>query len=61
MQHDDLILVEDMLVEIREALEFVEGFDRERFVGDRRTRKAVVHCVQTIGEAASHRARFFAE
>jgi len=54
MQHDDLILVEDMLVEVRDALAFTDGFDRDRFVTDRRTRKAVAHCVQTIGEAALH-------
>jgi uncharacterized protein with HEPN domain len=54
MQHDDLILIEDILVEVRDALDFTRGFDRDRFVSDRRTRKAVVHCVQTIGEAAIH-------
>ena len=54
MQHDDLILVEDILVEVRDALEFTLGYDRDRFVADRRTRKAVVHSIQTIGEAALH-------
>lgn len=54
MQRDDLTLVEDMLVEVRDALDFTRGADKERFVADRRTRKAVAHSLQTMGEAAAH-------
>lgn len=53
MQHDDLILVEDMLVEVRDARAFVQGLEKSDFLRDRLVGKAVAHCLQTIGEAAS--------
>lgn len=52
MQHDDLTLVADVLVEIDDALEFVEGLDFASFLADRRTRKAVAYSIQCMGEAA---------
>lgn len=54
MPHDDLILVWDMLEEVRDALEFVRGFDLESFLMDKRTCKAVAYSLQTLGEAANH-------
>jgi uncharacterized protein with HEPN domain len=54
MPHDDLILVEDMLVEARDAVDFTRGLDHDVFMEDRLRRKAVAHCIQTIGEAADH-------
>jgi uncharacterized protein with HEPN domain len=60
MQRDDLALVEDMLVEVRDALEFVRQLTYEQFIDDRRTRKAVAYSLQTIGEAASHVSDAFA-
>ncbi len=59
MLRDDLALVEDIVVEIRDALDFTRGLDRERFLADRRTRKAVAHSLQTIGEAATHLSEAF--
>ena len=62
MQPDDLVLVEDMLEEARDALEFIRGFGRERFPADKRTCKAVAYSLQTLGEAANHVSeRFMAE
>jgi len=62
MQPDDLVLVEDMLEEARDALEFIRGFGRERFLADKRTCKAVAYSLQTLGEAANHVSeRFMAE
>ena len=62
MQPDDLVLVEDMLEEARDALEFIRGFGRERFLVDKRTCKAVAYSLQTLGEAANHVSeRFMAE
>lgn len=62
MPRDDLILIEDMLEEVRDALEFVQGYDLERFLADKRTRKAVAYSLQTLGEAANHVSeRFIAE
>jgi len=54
MQPDDLDLVVRMLVEIDDALDFVRGYDRKRFIGDRRTRKSVGASVQNVGESARH-------
>jgi len=54
MRLDDLILVRDMLIEVRDAMEFVQGFDLESFLLDRRTCKAVAYSLQTLGEAANH-------
>ena len=62
MQRDDLVLVEDMLEEVRDALEFVRGYGLKRFLDDRRTCKAVAYSLQTLGEAANHVSeRFMAE
>jgi len=62
MQRDDLVLVEDMPEEVRDALEFIRGFGLERFLRDRRTCKAVAYSLQTLGEAANHVSeRFMAE
>jgi uncharacterized protein with HEPN domain len=54
MPRDDLILVEEMLEEVRDALEFVKGFNLESFLRDRRTCKAVAYSLQTLCEAANH-------
>ena len=54
MQPDDLALVTRMLVEIDDALDFSQGYDRKRFVTDRQARKAVGASVQNVGESARH-------
>jgi uncharacterized protein with HEPN domain len=59
MPRDDLILVEDMLNEVRDALEFVRGVNLDAFLADRRTCKAVAYSLQTLGEAASHVSEVF--
>ncbi len=61
MQPDDPVLVEDIVLEARDALEFTYGYDHDHFVADRRTRKAVAHSLQTIGEAASQLSASFKE
>ena len=45
--------VDDMLEYGRLSQEFSEGFDRESFWQDRRTYMAILHALQTIGEAAN--------
>ena len=52
MQRDDLALVEDMLMEISDAIEFVQGYDLRTFLEDRRTGKAAAYSIQIMGEAA---------
>lgn len=54
MRPDPLDLVEWMLVEIDDAIDFAHGYDRKRFVADRRTRKSVAASVQNVGESARH-------
>jgi uncharacterized protein with HEPN domain len=52
MQRSDLERVGDMLTEIDDAIELVEGYDIRSFLDDRRTRKAVAYSIQIMGEAA---------
>lgn len=52
MQRSDLERVGDMLTEIDDAIEFVQGYDVRSFLDDRRTRKAVAYSIQIMGEAA---------
>ena len=52
MQRSDLERVGDMLVEIDDAIELVQGYDVRSFLDDRRTCKAVAFSIQIMGEAA---------
>ncbi len=54
MQPDDVALVTRMLIEIDDAIDFCQGYDRRRFTADRRTRKSVAASVQNVGESARH-------
>ena len=54
MPCDDLVLVDEMLDEARDAIAFVRGFSIERFLADRRTCKAVAFSLLALGEAANH-------
>lgn len=50
MSRDPALLL-DILLAARDAVGFVEGMDREAFLGDRRTQYAVIRCLEVIGEA----------
>jgi len=52
MQRSDLERVGDMLTEIDDAIELVQGYDVRSFLDDRRTCKAVAFSIQIMGEAA---------
>lgn len=52
MQRSDPQRVFDMLTEIDDIAEFVEGYDVRSFLDDRRTMKAVAYSLQVMGEAA---------
>ena len=54
LQPDDLALVTRMLVEIDDALDFTQGYDRRKFIADRRTHKAVAFSIQNVGESARY-------
>ncbi len=47
------ILLSDMLDSIDAILEYTTGMDFEAFLGDRKTRDAVVRNLQVLGEAAN--------
>jgi uncharacterized protein with HEPN domain len=48
----------DSLVDIREAIysitEYIEGFDYDSFIFDKKTKDAVVHNLEIIGEATKN-------
>jgi uncharacterized protein with HEPN domain len=54
MPRDDLVLVDEMLEEVRDAIAFVRGYGIDRFLADRRTCKAVAFSLLALGEAANH-------
>jgi uncharacterized protein with HEPN domain len=45
--------IQDMLKEVAEIEQFVEGMSFEEFCEDQRTLKAVLYCLAIIGEAAA--------
>jgi uncharacterized protein with HEPN domain len=45
--------IQDMLKEVAEIEQFVEGMSFEEFCEDRRTLKAVLYCLAVISEAAA--------
>ncbi len=52
MRRDELVYVGHMLDEAREAIALAAGLDQAAFLADLAVRKAVLHSIQTIGEAA---------
>jgi uncharacterized protein with HEPN domain len=53
MKKDDLVYVRHMLDVARSVMTKVSGIDRAEFDRDENVRLAVVHLIQTIGEAAA--------
>ena len=51
-QRDHHLYLQDILDAIHDIWEFVQGLSYEQFVADKKTRNAVVHSLETIGEAA---------
>ena len=52
MPLDDAIRIRHIIEAAEEALSFCEGMDEGGFRSDRRTQRAVVQCIEVIGEAA---------
>ncbi len=61
MKKDDLVYIKHMLDVARTAGAKVEGIDRVIFDGDENLRLALVHLIQTIGEAAARVSNEFRE
>jgi uncharacterized protein with HEPN domain len=51
---NDAERIHHMLDAAQSALAFCEGMDEAAFESDERTQRAVVQCIQVIGEAARH-------
>lgn len=51
MPLDDAIRIRHMIEAAEEAMGFCEGMSESSFFADRRTQRAVVQCIEVIGEA----------
>jgi uncharacterized protein with HEPN domain len=49
---DYIFYVEDMLVNLKNAVEYIEGMNFESFCNDSKTQNATVRCMEIAGEAA---------
>ena len=61
MNQIDFKLLHDILEQINEAENFVFGYDLEKFMGDSKTRYAVVKAIEIIGEASNRLSEEFTE
>lgn len=52
IDEEDRVRLLHMLEAARDALQFSDGRDRESLESDTMYRRAVIHCIQEIGEAA---------
>lgn len=52
MPLDDAIRIRHIIEAAEEALSFCADMDESDFMADRRTQRAVVQCIEVIGEAA---------
>jgi uncharacterized protein with HEPN domain len=57
MKRNALLLVKDILEAIRDIESFVGAMDFDAFSADKKTRAAVVHEIEIIGEAANNMPR----
>ena len=55
----DLMPLVDVLLAVKRALEFIDGYDAERFHSDKRTRWAVYSQIIIVSEAARRISREF--
>jgi uncharacterized protein with HEPN domain len=54
MRRDATLFLSDMLESMDDAMAYVAGMSLEAFKKDTRTRRAVVQCIENIGEAAKN-------
>ena len=52
MSRDISLYIKDILQNMRDAQEFIQGLSYDRFASDKKTLNAVVRSVEVIGEAA---------
>lgn len=51
-ERDYLLYLEDMLINLQHAIEYIEGMSYESFCKDTKTQDATVRCMEISGEAA---------
>lgn len=54
MSRDPTLRLEDILEAIESIECYIEGYDYDRFVHDRKTVDAVTRCLEILGEAVKH-------
>jgi len=54
MTRNVTLFVKDILQNMRDAEEFIQGFSYEEFAGDKKTFNAVVRALEVVGEAAKN-------
>ena len=57
--HRDEVVIQDIINAARLVIDFVKGFDKESFVGDLKTRSAVLYQLTVIGEAVKRLSKEF--
>ena len=58
MQRDEAVL-QDIINAARRVKEFIQGFDKESFIYDLKTRSAVLYQITVIGEAVKRLSKEF--
>ena len=58
MQRDEVV-IQDIINAARLVTEFVKGFEKDRFIEDRKTRSAVLYQLTVIGEAVKRLSKEF--
>jgi len=58
MHRDDVVL-QDIINAARLVSEFIQGFDKDRFTFDQKTRSAVLYQISIIGEAVKRLSKEF--
>ncbi len=54
MTRNVVLFVKDILLNMRDAEDFIRGLSYEEFAGDKKTFNAVVRALEVIGEAAKN-------
>ncbi len=54
MKRNVQLFIQDILDYIERIDEYLEDYDHERFLGDRKTCDSVLRCLEVIGEAAKN-------
>jgi uncharacterized protein with HEPN domain len=54
MKRNVALYVRDILQNMGDAEDFIQGLTYDQFTSDKKTANAVIRCIEVIGEAAKH-------